>query len=648
MSLIDNDLIAESADDEITNPDLIGTMLGELSDCREDERNAQNMIVQVISTAGGIIGVLTGASFFAKDVEIDNATLNALGMGPMLFILSGLILCCAFLYIFTVGITSTLRFHYMRKLEDRISRLAPTEVQMEPFVNWMSFSAPVLTRNPKHIKSLFTRIHYYSYTGAALCAIGFGIAMCSVLFSQIEKHTVVDIGFAVLFLAVMGISGMVYVIACVKAEDMYKYAMKISLEKRHIRMAMKGQEDAGMTEEAKKERRKEILKAVAYYIYPRIVDLQKPLLIVFGFFFGMFLRNGALCLPDGKAWIDLLIAVGVVDFLVYQARYLWNDIRGLKSDCAAGKTDRLPVRLLGDKLAVDIALALMLLRLVLAVILLLFCAGDMCKPLMWLSVLVFVIALVYEKVSEYDLPMGVYAVVSLGYPLRMLAGIAAAWPQFGREVIRFGSADIKTYHLTLIVLAVGMLGSFSAILAWAHKGVDQLKNGRSLHKGYYKPLMKRLENRLGAEYPLKEKGMLGDHWNVAFLIAMGSLALVPCMIAFGGSGLWIILGFELIALALSVKYCTAQHNQIELYLVMLAVVLAGKMIWGWRNLDWYLFSAAIAVLQAAVAGVYYFLRVKFDVNFSFPVMCRNILNGVIVLILGKETAEYLEEKKGSQ
>lgn len=41
----------------------ISELISELSDCREDERNAQNQILQVIYVAGAVLGILFSASY---------------------------------------------------------------------------------------------------------------------------------------------------------------------------------------------------------------------------------------------------------------------------------------------------------------------------------------------------------------------------------------------------------------------------------------------------------------------------------------------------------------------------------------------------------------------------------------------------------
>lgn len=52
-------------------------LLLELSQCREDERNCKNQMVQVISTASTILGVLFGSTYF-HSVRVDSAKLYSI------------------------------------------------------------------------------------------------------------------------------------------------------------------------------------------------------------------------------------------------------------------------------------------------------------------------------------------------------------------------------------------------------------------------------------------------------------------------------------------------------------------------------------------------------------------------------------------
>lgn len=47
----------------------IDKLISELNECREDERNTQNQILQVMSVAGTILSILLGTSYFNLDLK---------------------------------------------------------------------------------------------------------------------------------------------------------------------------------------------------------------------------------------------------------------------------------------------------------------------------------------------------------------------------------------------------------------------------------------------------------------------------------------------------------------------------------------------------------------------------------------------------
>ena len=117
-------------------------LLLELSQCREDERNCKNQMVQVISTASTILS-------FGKG-----------GFSKVVFYLSIAVFCVAFTYIIVLGIGSTLRYYYVQKIEDLLS----LESEDSKFLHWGSYFAPIVTRNRKHIRSMHTLLFYVCYT----------------------------------------------------------------------------------------------------------------------------------------------------------------------------------------------------------------------------------------------------------------------------------------------------------------------------------------------------------------------------------------------------------------------------------------------------------------------------------------------------
>ncbi|UJW28759.1 hypothetical protein L3Q67_26215 [Saccharothrix sp. AJ9571] len=81
----------------------------------------------------------------------------------------------------------------------------------------------------------------------------------------------------------------------------------------------------------------------SYLVFPRPEDWHKWLFLPCAFGFGL-LCSGRL--PSNDTLMELMIAILVVEYLVYQGRYQWNDIRGLDEDLVhpeSGARKRLPI-----------------------------------------------------------------------------------------------------------------------------------------------------------------------------------------------------------------------------------------------------------------------------------------------------------------
>lgn len=138
----------------------------ELDRCREDERSSQNQILQTIATAGTILSVICGATFLrSNEAEPENMWI--------LLLLSDVIFCVTIAYIVSLGIGNVMRFHYIQALEDEIYETAFIPKDKPPFVHWISFNSSINTKNPKHLKSVYSVMSYLYYTTAVALAIAF-------------------------------------------------------------------------------------------------------------------------------------------------------------------------------------------------------------------------------------------------------------------------------------------------------------------------------------------------------------------------------------------------------------------------------------------------------------------------------------------
>lgn len=154
-------------------------ILNEISECREDERNSQNQVVQIISTAGTVLGVILGASIFGEDSIVSKEAL---------FLLSNVVFCTACSYIVTLGVGNVLRYHYIQKLEDELSlQNCSNDIEKISLVQWMSFTAPITTRNPLHLRSKYAILHYFAYTLSIVSAITFSVGVTFFLYYKLNE-----------------------------------------------------------------------------------------------------------------------------------------------------------------------------------------------------------------------------------------------------------------------------------------------------------------------------------------------------------------------------------------------------------------------------------------------------------------------------
>ena len=172
---------------------------------------------------------------------------------------------------------------------------------------------------------------------------------------------------------------------------------------------------------------------VSYLIFPRPEDWSKWLITP-----GVFLAT-AWSLGDFSQWPQFLLLWLVLEYLIYEARYQWNDIRGIADDRSHTESQargRLPLGPVGrpDKTrrAVLVSMGVALLRLVLA--LLAGWAAGLEGPVLALLATVFAIAIVYEALRAVrprsaatdvsPVILGIWLVVGLGYGVRAGLGFA--------------------------------------------------------------------------------------------------------------------------------------------------------------------------------------------------------------------------------
>lgn len=647
------------------NDNRIQEIIAELNDCREDERNSQNLIVQVLSTAGAILGVVCALSDNSSDKLA-------------LFFLNDVIFSTAFAFIITLGIGNVLRYYYIQDLEDRLSCLVSPGTDKGELVHWMSFSSPVTTRNPKHLNSKYSIIHFTCYAFATASAIIFSVLITFYQYKRLDTPSRLNEVALVLPAIFMVMSFFVFLYICIKAKDMYHYAMKNSILKKKDRIRDKrdmkksetvfkreDRETEGNSSEHVERCHSSWFKAVVYFIYPKIKDLQKSSLILFGFVTGVFLFDLKIDMviinEYGKRLFWTFI---IMDVLLYQARYQWNDIRGLREDIALGKSDRLPVYILGKRPAVIVSLIILFAKICIAFFVLMRFGGKIKIPLFICMVLLILISVLYEAVRTGRYNEGIFFIVCLGYPLRILTGLCAAWPEICHSSLNILAqpfthawtgllqgcnstvykCDMQTSQLLIIFLLIAFFfyGGFCVTIPWTCEALQQQYKEKRILKLHYSFLFEKVKDRIGQPkaqgeddfYPLRRKGKLFDPWNTCYMSAMLSMSAGFIYLIYGRN-LWYAL-FEILLIFFSALLCLAPKKH-SLYSMIISLSLCivktiACLLFCSGNI-WIIY---IGIFQIFFLVSYVALRYYFDPNF-------HMLKLLLKIIIGKDTYDYLKE-----
>lgn len=470
------------------NSNRINELLTKLGESREDERNSQNQIVQVISTAGAVLGILFGASYFNSNTKQLRG----------LFILSNLVFCTAFSYIVVLGLGNVLRYHYIRDLENRLNRLMPyaddDKETNRCFFHWTSFYAPIITRNIKHLNSLPTIMNFFFYSLATISAIAFSVFLTCTQYMMIDHKIWLDHILFAIPLILMLSSAFAFVYISIKAKDTSEYCWKTAQKNRR-----KGEAE---------DNRYSIGKNILYFIYPKIQDIQKPGLIVLSFTIAMLLKKvSSEMIWESCDWSRvryLVIFLFVFDFLAYQARYQINDIRGLREDSEGLANNRLQIHNKSNaakiiKISFSIAVFKIVMALGIA-----FALNNIWKiSLLGCLFSLLILTILYETARKKENNGWVYFLVGSGYPLRVAVGVLAAYPEVWKNPIYINNIQFSLSAKIILMFAFWAYGIYAGVLPWADEVSKRMQKGRESSENqfpthYEKNILWKYKRRLKA------------------------------------------------------------------------------------------------------------------------------------------------------
>lgn len=650
-----------NSDDKVQSR--IEELISELSDCREDERNGQNQILEVISVVGTVLGILFGVSYLnseSKNIpliifqsvnteeltyidKLCNILNQNITYARVMFWLGLLIFSTAFTYIIVLGINNILRYYYIQALEDRLHELissAPDDNDRGFLLHWNAFSAPIITKNPKHITSTHTALNYICYTIAVVCAVLFSMGMIISLFLQIKPRRWFDTLILGIILFSMILTVYLFLRLTSHAAEVAQFAWDTAHDNQKIRL--KGE----MGEPYKKGR--SFRKILSYLIYPKKQDFQKPFLIIIGFLYGMVFAGAK---PDFTYCYRLLLVLFIFDFLAYQARYQINDIRGLKEDQEAGCKNRLLTDDINNpEHVIKISFLAALVKISASFVAAVFFCGEI-KTMMLISLGILAAStIVYEIARDKKITGLIFISVGIGYPLRFFVGFFS---------VMLKGELLLNPQIICFIFALGAYGSFSSILSWTNQVSERMQNIKgstgsfplTYEKKHFKDIQEMIADRFvlaegnpinGKIMPLREKCKISDPWNMAFLVSLGFLFFTAYFGKISGNLLWLECGA---CIAFALNGCLYRKN--KLFFIGIGwICIAAKAVIAVLSLEKYLWYLLFSVMQGIITVTYFVLCYqpqfkKIDIKKVFS----ELKHGIMIKILGDYAVNIMENRK---
>lgn len=325
--------------------------------------------------------------------------------------------------------------------------------------------------------------------------------------------------------------------------------------------------------------------ALIYFIYPKVKDFYKPILIIIGFFYGVIVNKIGF---ENIEWRNLFLMLFMFDFLIYQARFQLNDIFELRDKKNIdSKKIFFNVGLTRER-TIFISSLVIILRLIIFLCVIFFVEKNITLNILLCTGLIIFFAVCYEIARAKKSIFPVFFFVCFGYPLRFLAGFLAASEN--------NFLDINfSFYLLFLLIAYAFFGEFANILYWTKEAFVQKGKNIKLRKKHYEFLC----NKTNGKLFLLEKGKISDIWNWNFILSIFFLSLAILL----KSNFDILIFFlELCFTVVIIFFVLSAKKKLNLIIPFLFFIWLLKI---------YFFNSEIMFFclnQAMFICVYYFLR----------------------------------------
>lgn len=492
----------------------------ELEQCWQDNREAKNRILQASAAAVAVLAIV-----YALVVGLDSGKGSHFDNDATLFVCMALtvsaeIACIS--YAMATTVLSFARYAYMRELEHELGAFdLYSGAGGRMALGWLETRGVLATPNPQHVYHRYAALHFVGSFGAVLGVVAACFCFLFLFGTTVGTDPSTQASFILLgVIAVVPFAAFaVYAIYQVvfRSDDVLSKAREIARESRLVAECSSDNPiDVASIQEKRRQGKANVQWFIRYALFPRLQDEPKGLFMVAGF----IIAYGVLSAIDGgvsdlgKMAGGLAYAWFVLDYLVFQARYQLNDIRGRKEDQenpAFQARHRLRSMFGNQDTPAFLSLLIVLYRLLIAAV----CIGadyfNMGGVLAISTTCIAILAVIYEILRSWEgtelrlwrdahaqrredegrpwrsvfRPIAMRMVMSTGYAARFLYGVLCCFAMAG--VIGapgctlwkdFAAVGYLAWWLAPVLASIVLYGLATSSILWALEGAAVLQGGR--------------------------------------------------------------------------------------------------------------------------------------------------------------------------
>lgn len=642
------------------NADRLAVLCLDYEMAREDERTFQSIQAALVGVAVALTAALSAVLTRSKVLldEPPESGAELIYVPEPLLVVTPLVPYALVAFAVLLGAVSTIRSYYLRALEAELHGFAGGNLRTLPFPPGRY--AELMSE----LVSVRRGIRWYPYLVlfiliAALLIFGGFVAY---IYSGLDT-TVARLAMIALYLPAS-----IFLLVQTGQATIGGRGLFADVGRSYLERKQEGRSFTVPTiEAAKEEGATGNERSISWYlVLPRPEDVPKTFILPLVY----LVASSALGSFSGDALLRAVVVWIAFEYLLYQARYQWNDIRGLHEEDAEGD-GRLRRRLpLGENFPetavrnVRLSVGIILARLALAVVLALAAGYETLAPIVVLMAAIGAIAVPYEWLrsraadewisarKRKRLVGAIWAFVGSGYALRGMTGLWLAGFALDSAVMAFGA------------LAFGASGVMFVTLTWALESLAHSKRSadgevvpgdgrRKLHADALLTYMDVPSPPYGeSEDPVHAKGLLArGHrylapWNLALFAAMAfGGALGVGIQGDAGPGGWAVAAALSLAGSFALAYVEHDRRLPVLLGVSVLLALLGATIGGrtglFATLPWLSFGALYVAFRNSS---YYSLRHWFG-DLRTPVE-RALLLLVAIVVGSKTLAKYPQLRGG--